>query len=187
MAELLEKPKIGSMSVEEFWESGLYRTHELIDGQPVEKMPAVFDHGEIILIVGNAIRAHVKKHKLGRVSTDALFLFHPEEKIRAPDVSFVSNAALIGQNTAKFVDVAPTLAVEVMSQNDKQSEMEEKAEFYLAHGSLEVWNIHPATQAVEVFRRGQEPKVYVLSAGDEIPGGDVLPGFSLPLKEIFED
>jgi len=174
------------VSGEQFWESGAYRESELIGGRVVRKMPGVFDHGECAGRIFVAFHGYLRRHKIGRASTDALFRVEREpDTILAPDVCFVSNADLEGENTAKYIEKAPTLAVEVRSQNDTMPEVREKAAQYLAHGTRLVWAVLPKTRQVLVFSPDEGENF--LPEAEILRAEEILPGFSLPISEIFED
>lgn len=157
---------------------------ELIDGKVVEIMPPVFDHGELALIIGGAIRRFVKAHQLGRVAVESSFRTEAQ-KVRAPDVCFVSTADLAGENTGKYINKAPTLAVEIISQNDTYNEVDDKASEFLRAGSKAVWIVNPRRRNVTVLTPDEGETLYKM--GQSIPGGDILPGFELPVAQIFED
>lgn len=176
----------GLVSGEDFWESGDYRDAELVSGRVVKKMPGVFDHGECAGRVFVAFYNYLRRQKIGRASTDALFRVERDpDSILAPDVCFVSNADLEGENTAKYVEKAPTLAVEVRSQNDTMPEVREKAAQYLAHGTRLVWAVLPKTRQVLVFL--PDDGETLLSQSETLSAEEILPGFSLSVSEIFED
>ena len=78
---------------------------------------------------------------------------------------------------------APDPAVEVVSPSDRHGEVLEKTQDWLAAGCSQVWVVEPKTQTVSMYHGGG--RVVVLSATDALDGGDLLPGFSLPVTEIF--
>ena len=82
-----------------------------------------------------------------------------------------------------FWQLPPDLAVEVVSPNDRPQEIADKVDLYLTHGVPLVWVAYPRSRQVVVHRPGQEP--LILSEGDTLDGGDVLPGFQLPVAEVF--
>ena len=85
---------------------------------------------------------------------------------------------------ASYVDGPPVLAIEVLSPNDKQKDINEAIEEYLDCGTHQVWVVDPYAETVTVHRTGQEPVLYTRS--QQLPGGDDLPGFSCSVAEIFE-
>jgi len=182
MAPTLEAPKRKVLTPDQFMELPIKHA-ELINGEVVEQMPAVFDHDELILIIGNALRAHVKRNKLGRVAGGGSFRTD-ENQVRAPDVSFLSNEDLHGENTAKYIDKSPTLAVEIISQHDTYQEVDDKADEYLQAGSKAVWIVNPRRKTIAVRTLDDET---VYKVGQTISGGQVLPGLDLPVADIFEE
>jgi Uma2 family endonuclease len=85
---------------------------------------------------------------------------------------------------ASYVDGPPVLAVEVLSPYDKQREIDEAIEEYLACGVRVVWIVDPADETVTVYRPGQEPILF--NRTQELPGDPELPGFHCRVAEIFE-
>jgi Uma2 family endonuclease len=86
-------------------------------------------------------------------------------------------------NSKGYWPGSPDLAVEVLSPSDTVGEVEEKVSEWLAAGTIEVWVISPKLHTVTVYRSPQD--VSVLTETDMLEGGDVLPGFQKPVKEIF--
>lgn len=78
---------------------------------------------------------------------------------------------------------APDLAVEVLSPDDRRSELVRKAHQYLRHGARLVWLVDPKKHTLTVFRPDGDPTV--LTIEDQIDGEDVIPGFRLPLAKLF--
>jgi Uma2 family endonuclease len=155
---------------------------ELIHGEIVEKMPTE-EHGEIALIIGSAVRAFVAKYKLGRVGVEIRHQM-PEDKrnSRMPDVSFVAGNR--PRVTEGGVPQMPDLAVEIKSPADSLKELREKAQYYMLNGTRLVWIVDPAKKLIVVLTPDDEQ---ILLENEILDGGDVLPGFALPLKEIFTD
>ena len=76
----------------------------------------------------------------------------------------------------------PDLAVEVKSPDDSLSKLREKAAYYLANGTLLAWLVYPKKRLVIVLTPDSEE---ILTEDDTLDGGDVLPGFTLPVRDIF--
>lgn len=92
--------------------------------------PAGGRHGQISLELATRLKAHVDREKLG-VAFDSSSGFRlMEGNVRAPDVSFVS-ADRLSQVPEGFVPVAPDLAVEVLSPDDRPRYVLEKVGEYL--------------------------------------------------------
>lgn len=158
------------------------RLFELLQGEMVEKMPTQ-EHGEIALIIGAALRDFATRHRLGRVGVEVRHQMPSDQRnSRLPDVSFVA-----GQ-TPRIVEGSvpqmPDLAVEIKSPDDSLKSLREKAEYYLANGTRLVWLVDPAKHLVVVISLDDEQ---ILLENERLDGGDVLPGFVLPIAEIFAD
>jgi Uma2 family endonuclease len=107
------------------------------------------------------------------------------DTVRAPDASFVSTERISGAaRRGPYVVGAPDLAVEVVSPGDSRQEVAEKVGEYLAAGARAVWVIEPRRRSVTTHLPDREP--VTLGLGETLDGGDLLPGFRLPVSEIFE-
>jgi Uma2 family endonuclease len=82
-----------------------------------------------------------------------------------------------------FVPLAPDLAVEVLSPSDRMADAMSKVTMYLQAGVRLVWLVDPATLTVTIFRQDAAPKM--VREADTLDGADVLPGFRIPVAEIF--
>lgn len=106
------------------------------------------------------------------------------DKIRRPDVSCILQERLSFERLAEgYVEIAPDLAVEVVSPNDLVYEVIQKIQEYLAAGVKLVWLVIPPARSVEVHRL--DGSVLMLTAGDELSGESVLPGFSCRVGDLF--
>jgi Uma2 family endonuclease len=159
--------------------SGLY---ELIHGEIVEKVPTQ-EHGVIATKIAARLLVFMEDNNIqGHVAVEARFSPADDElNDRLPDVSVhltdqppVTNGAVEGM---------PNFAVEIKSPKDSNKVMRYKADFYLENGCQLVWLVYPDKKIVEVF---QPDKNFVHRVvGDILDGGDVLPGFTLPVATLF--
>jgi Uma2 family endonuclease len=99
-----------------------------------------------------------------------------------PNCAFISKQKLPKPSKQFYYSESPDLAVEVLSPSNTHEEMRLKIVSYLDAGTL-LWLVDVGKRRVEVYTPGQPPKV--LGIDDILDGGDVLPGFTLPLKEVF--
>ncbi len=160
------------------------RKRELVCGEVVEEpMPG----GPHTWIVGNIYRllfAFVSQQRLGVVFVDGMryVLSYNAPTERVPDVSFVARdrVALPFPPVWPF---APDLAVEVVSPSDRMEAVHAKMENYLASGTRLVWLVWPDTQTVTVHAPDAETRTR--TANDTLDGGEVLPGFAVPVAELF--
>ncbi len=105
----------------------------------------------------------------------------------APDVGFISYKKQPQVSSQRFNPIPPELAVEVVSPSDLKDPKQrifKKLETYQALRVPLVWYFYPERQEVEIYRPDQPTQT--LGIDDVLDGGDVLPGFSLPLKQIFK-
>jgi Uma2 family endonuclease len=174
------------LTAEEYYATCQLENTELIDGKVIALMPPIEIHGEIALAIGSFLRPFVRQHKLGRVYVETGFrLDRNPDKVRAPDVSFLESSRLPqGDERFAFVEGAPTLAIEVISPGESWDNVEEKVRLYFEAGTKVVWLVEPRRHIVTVRYFQSAPLDYF--EGDIIPGGEILPGFELPVKEIFE-
>ncbi len=158
------------------------RLLELVNGEIVEKMPTE-DHG---IIAGNiyfVLAQFAHPRKLGRVAVEVRYRYLGDEhNARIPDVSFSSAKRPIVKEGS--VPELPDLAVEVQSPRQSLKELREKAHYFVANGTRLFWLVIPAKQLVEVYTETDEQ---VLNADDVLSGGDVLPEFTLAVRDVFRD
>ncbi len=107
---------------------------------------------------------------------------HPDT-VRGPDVSYVRPERVPEEHIEKFWPGAPDVAVEVVSPDDTAAEVEEKVQEYLAAGARLVLVIHPRTRTMTVYR--PDGTAAVLRPGDVFDGGEAMPGFTMPVSEVF--
>lgn len=160
------------------------RLFELIDGEITEKVPTE-EHAILAALLSGEIYLYLKQHPIGRVAVV------PRHKIpkdahnaRMPDIAFTSQERALPVTTSGAVPQMPDLAVEIQSPDDSTLKMREKALYYLTNGGRLVWLVFPRKQQIEVHTADE---INVLSISDTLDGGDVLPGFALPVKDIFVD
>ncbi|MGD2114095.1 MAG: Uma2 family endonuclease [Acidobacteriota bacterium] len=160
---------------------------ELVHGDLVREPPPGEKHGWIAGNVFGPLWWFVRAHGLGRVySTEAGFvLARDPDTVRAPDVAFVSAERLdAGTRRGPYFEGAPDLAVEVLSPGNRRAALRAKIRDYLEAGAKAVWVIDPAARTLTIHRPGHLPEI--LSKADTVDGGAAVPGFRLPVREIFE-
>jgi Uma2 family endonuclease len=160
---------------------------ELIDGVWVEKNMSSAS-GAIESNLNFALKGHVRANKLGHVIAESgmyqLFAAQPKQ-IRRPDLSFVRSGRLPDEKVpVKKMQLAPDLAVEVISPNDEAEEVESKLDEYLRAGVRLVWLIYLPTRNVWAYKQDGTAKLY--RSTDTLPGEDVMPEFAVPVAELFE-
>ena len=163
------------------------RLVELVDGTLVEK-PVGFLESQIGLQVATALVNYIKGKKLGFVLGADGTLKMSMGNIRLPDVCFISRDDLPGAAMPKepVPKLAPSIAVEVISEGNTPREMKRKLGEYFGSGSRLVWMIYPKTRTIDVFEQLQDAPTRTLTESDVLDGGIVLPGFSMDVSEVFE-
>ena len=160
---------------------------ELIKGVLCETVSVGKVHARIAIRIGGEFDRHVRRHRLGQVggSDGGIIVERNPDTVREPDVYFVSAERLpLDDESDGYLEVVPELVVEIVSPSDSARDISDKVRMWLDLGVSMALVVHPAERAVMVHGLGV-PAV-TLTGDDVLDGGDVLPGFSLPLSEIFD-
>lgn len=157
------------------------RIFELIDGEIVEKMPSNPLSSNIAMRIALPIGNYLTTNDIGHITGEAGgYKIFGDTYV--PDVAFISKTRLPERPYNGFAPIPPDLAVEVVSPTDDRNDLLKKVANYLAAGVL-VWVVYPDERVVRVFAPGQP--VQTLGMDGVLDGGDVLPGFTLPVTKIF--
>lgn len=158
---------------------------ELVRGRVVREPAPGPAHGRLAARLAVRLGTFVENTASGVVLADTGFLLARDpDTVRAPDLSFVSADRIPEQGYgAGFWPFGPDLAVEILSPSNKASDLQAKIGDYLAAGCHEIWVLDPAARSIATY--GADRRVRVLSADEELDGGTLLPGFVLPLGELF--
>ena len=161
--------------------------YELVEGRLVRMSPVNFDHGRIVMRIGFLLSSHLEQHPVGVVGAEIGFkLAANPDTVRGPDIAFVRNERMPSSTGRRgFVKGPPDMAIEVLSPDDRPSEVHAKTEEYLAKGVLLVVVVDPDDQSVTVFRPGAV-EVTLESETDVLDLSDVISGFRCQLREIFQ-
>jgi Uma2 family endonuclease len=157
------------------------RILELIDGEIVEKMPS-FTPSRIAAQIIFLLKLYLSQNPIGYVTGEAGGYVMSEGNVFNPDVGYISKERL-PEAPEREAPVPPDLAVEVKSPSDLKRAMRRKAEKYLASGTRLVWLVFPDEQLVEVYVADKD--VQTVGIDGVLEGGDVLPGFTLKVSDIF--
>ncbi len=159
---------------------------ELVKGVLVVREPAGYRHGEVAMNLATAIHSFVRAHRLGSVlaAETGFKLFSNPDTVRAPDVAFIRADRVPTPPPRGFPAMAPDLAVEVLSPDDRPGEVLKKVADWLNAGVLLVWVVDPVRRVARVYRPdGTDSQ---LTERDALEGEDVLPGLSIPLGDVLE-
>lgn len=171
--ELLELPDDG-------------RRRELVRGELKEMSPAGSEHGAIALNIGASFNIYVRQNGLGRTYTaeTGFKVATDPDTVRVPDAAFVSRERVeAAGKVSGYFPGAPDLAVEVVSPNDRDSEVVEKSLSWLEYGCRMFVVAEPERRVVTVYRPLHD--IHILTEKDTLDGADVILGWKLPVAEIF--
>jgi len=162
------------------------RLYELIDGVLVEKAVGLRE-SYLASVLITILWSFVRPRNLGIVTGEAGTMRLAFGLVRIPDVAFISWQRLSGRRipTELIPALAPDLAVEILSSSNTPGEMARKRQEYFAAGVQVVWQIDPNTRTVEVYTTPEQSTV--LRETQILAGGTALPGFVLPLHELFAE
>ncbi len=177
------------LTAEDLWRLGEGDIRrELVNGEIIEMAPVGGVHGQITSRISRRLAEHVERQGVGEVVVGdvgfVLDLPHDPERVRAPDVAFVSSQRLpSGGLPQGFLHGAPDLAVEVLSPSDNPVDVQQKVRDYLEAGARLVWVVAPQAKAVTVYRADGSARL--LREQEHLEGEDLLPGLAIPLAEVF--
>jgi Uma2 family endonuclease len=160
---------------------------ELIRGVIFE-MPAPSPiHAYIANKFGRYLDEFVEEHDLGYVFGDSCSYQLSDIDELIPDASFISKARQPSLPLPEAFEIAPDLAIEVVSPSNRPREMLNKVETYLKYGTRQVWVVYPDEKIVDVYRSADDDGLLVQSVGidDALDGDELLPGFSLAVRRVF--
>lgn len=154
------------------------------NGELIVMAPAGWESSEKNGDLSGEVWAWNRQTKLGRTFDSSGGFTLSNGAIRSPDVTWIEKSKLANIPAGvKFPQVMPDFVIELRSDTDRMPKLREKMEEYRANGVRLGWLIDPQQQQVEIYRLGQD--VEVLQSPTELSGEDVLPGFVLDLRSIF--
>jgi Uma2 family endonuclease len=161
--------------------------YDLIRGELIQMSPSGGVHGEIGTNLIVLLGSFVLERRLGRVYTaDTGFKLSTDpDTVLSPDAAFVAMDRLPPRaNRSGFLQLAPDLAVEIVSPSDYPRLVATKVDMYLASGTRVVWVAYSSRREVVVYLPGVAPTTF--TSAETLDGGDVLPGFRTPVSAIFD-
>src|SRR5258708_30482513 len=167
---------------------------ELIDGKQRPMSPPVAGHGSAASILFLALGNHVNANGLGIVFLEIPFVLEDVsgwvKGSRVPDIMFYSDVRFNTYQVAvpdwksKPVILVPYLVVEIISPTDRYSDVQGKIELYLHDGVKVIWVLDPQRSSITIYAQNSKQQI-TLSAEDSLDGGDIIPGFNIPVADIF--
>lgn len=154
------------------------REFELINGEIIEKMPGRTSNSEIRDIIVGEVRPFCKQHGIPCHTSGEAGAYEIQGSVVVPDFAYKTTPM-----SNEYPDPVPPLwVVEVISPTDRAKEIRDKRQVYL-QAKLLYWEIYPESRSVDVYMTGQMVKTFHIN--DMLDGGNVLPGFSLAVRELF--
>ena len=160
---------------------------ELVRGRIVEMNRPYTAHGYFCYRIAMLLGQFVEQQSLGRIVTNdaGVVTERDPDTVRGPDIAFYSYERIPrGPLPEGYWPAAPELVVEIRSPDDRWKDILHKASEYLSAGVLTVAVADPATQRVHLFSADRETSV--LNIDDELTFPDILPGFAVPVRKLFE-
>lgn len=165
---------------------GSDRHCELVEGVLTPMSPTSPAHGEVTSLIAQFAGSHVRANRLGRTygAETGFRLRRNPDSVRAPDFAFVARGRIPPDaDPNRYLDLAPDLAVEVVSPSDTAGGILTKVREYLAAGVRLVWVAYPEARSLEVYH--PDGSARLLGPDDRLSGDDVLPGFDCPVSDLF--
>ena len=179
-------PATQAMTIEEFAEISQPGRFDLINGEVLHLPPAGGEHGEVAGEIGRVIGNIVVEKGLGRfyAAETGFVLDATTHTVLAPDVAFIQESRLPPRSERRgFVPAVPDLVVEVVSPSSRVGDVNDNVAAYLEAGVRLVWLVEPVRGRVIAYTADR--RATLLVENDSLDGGDVLPGFTLPIADIF--
>jgi Uma2 family endonuclease len=160
---------------------------ELVEGRIVMMSPTGDRHGGIEANLATSLRLYARRTEQGKVRSGevGIFVRRNPDTVRAADVLYISNDRWSRRGSSGYLDVAPELVAEILSPDDRPDDIVAKLGDYLAAGVVVVWVIDPRPRKVFAYRSLTQIRRF--DESDALIDDEVLPGFSLPLAELFEE
>ncbi|MDQ2098159.1 MAG: Uma2 family endonuclease [Tychonema bourrellyi B0820] len=161
--------------------------YEIVNGELIDMGNSGAKHGYVCSVLMILLGGYVHIQKLGAMFDSSTAFKMKSGNKRSPDLSFMAKERLQGLDELPdgFLEGAPDLAVEILSPSNTVEEIHNKLVEYFDNGSRLVWVINPKEKYVLVYRSSQEPD-RLLKSIDSLDGEEIVPGFTLPIGDLFQ-
>ncbi|MBM4088647.1 MAG: Uma2 family endonuclease [Planctomycetes bacterium] len=158
---------------------------ELLRGELVMMSPSGFEHGRLVTSVATPLDVVISGKGFGVVlgGETGFRIARDPDTVRAPDVAFVRAERVSSPPCRGFFPGAPDLAVDILSPDDRASEVLAKVQDWLEAGCQRVWVVDPRTRSITVYRSPGE--IVLLRENSVLTDDELLPGFSLNVADVF--
>ena len=185
--------KMIDLTEEEFLALGEDVNAEIKDGELIIMSPNRANHGFFGAQLIGLLRAYLSVRNIGRVfgdNTTYILKENPGQHIlkdaKVPDVSYVSYERLPEDAALdQLLRLAPNIAVEIISESEKFPDVADKVRIYLEYDVEQVWLVFPQAQEIRVCT-SEQPLGIVHRLDDTLSAGEILPGFEIPLRAVFD-
>lgn len=160
---------------------------ELVEGKIVSMSPTGYRHGLAEALIARALSAYADTGAHGSVMTGevGIWIRRDPDTVRAADVVFISRQKLALQKSTAYLDVAPELVVEILSPDDRWSDVIAKLGDYFSAGVTLAWVVDLKLGTVFAYRSLTSVEKFTSEA--VLTAADVLPGFFFPLANLFHE
>jgi Uma2 family endonuclease len=173
-----------TITAKTLWELGSsIEPSELIEGELKPMVPPGGEHGRLqaglIVLLGSSVQESGFGEIFGEIG---YVLRRNPDTVLAPDISIVAANRLPADDSG-FLELAPDLAIEIVSPGNAPGEIERKVAIYLESGVRSVWVVYPAERQVVIHAPHAAPRI--VSGDQTLEDPEILPGFSAPLPSVF--
>jgi len=173
------------VTAEELFRLGEDAPYELIEGELVEMAPVGGEHSDVTEALTAEVTVFAKRRGLGKGLAEPGFIVsRTPDTVLAPDFAFIPAERVPKPMPKAYLSVVPDLVLETRSPGDTKREVAAKVQRWLDFGVRIAWVLDPASRTLAVHHAGGQ--VELLKESDTLTGGDVLPGFTFELAELFE-
>ena len=164
---------------EQFPDDGM--KHELLERHHIVVPPPKSRHTRIQQKIQDVLRPFVRENRLGELHIEAGFRLASDTWLQL-DVSFLRSSQIQSSDPSGYYQGAPAIAIEIASDSNTAPQLDLKTEPYFANGSSEVWVVYPKTRKVLVHLA--DGNIRTVATGEL--HSDLLPGWSVPVDDLFE-
>ena len=173
------------ITAEELFQYPDHDRYELVAGNLQVSEPPGGAHGQVAMRLGYRLHGYVEAHRLGAVLVESGFILRRgPDTVRGPDVSFVASDRLDPDRIpASYIPLAPDLAIEILSPEDRPADVADKIANYLDAGTKLVWVVDAKERSVTVYRADRS--MTRLGGSDWLDGEGVVPEFRCVVADFL--
>ena len=159
------------------------KRYELDEGELIETTRPAYKHNRVLRLLMFELEIYFRKNPIGEpLISENLYALSPITR-RSPDVAVILGDRRAELQDAKVIPIIPEIAVEILSPSETPRMIHRKLKQYFEAGVKEVWLIDPDSREAEIWTGPSLPDQAL--TGTDALSTPLLPGFSLPLNELF--